>query len=99
MPVEVKVPQLGESIVEASVGRWLKSPGDRVAAGDPLVELETDKVNMEVAAPDAGTLQSISKAEGETVVIGDTLALIDAATVGTSNGGSSGAPAQPSPAS
>jgi 2-oxoglutarate dehydrogenase E2 component (dihydrolipoamide succinyltransferase) len=60
MSVEITVPQLGESVVEATVGRWLKSEGDAVAAGDPLVELETDKVNMEVPSTAAGTLQSSS---------------------------------------
>ncbi|MDP9375901.1 MAG: dihydrolipoyllysine-residue succinyltransferase, partial [Chloroflexota bacterium] len=76
MPVEVRVPQLGESIVEATVGQWLKGEGDTVAAGEPLVELETDKVNMEVAASGAGVLQSIVKQAGETVGIGDVLALV-----------------------
>jgi 2-oxoglutarate dehydrogenase E2 component (dihydrolipoamide succinyltransferase) len=79
MSVEVKVPQLGESIVEATVGRWLKHVGETVSAGDALVELETDKVNMEVAATDGGTLQSIARQEGETVGIGDVLAIIDEA--------------------
>lgn len=76
MSIEVKVPTLGESIVEATVGRWLKNPGEAVNAGEALVELETDKVNMEVNAPEGGTLQTIAKQEGETVNIGDVLALI-----------------------
>jgi len=76
MSAEIKVPQLGESVVEATVGRWLKSEGDAVAVGDPLVELETDKVNMEVPSTAEGTLQSIVKPEGETVGIGDVIALI-----------------------
>lgn len=78
MATEVTVPALGESIVEATVGRWLKNQGDAVAAGEALVELETDKVNMEVAAPDAGTLQTIAKQEGDTVGIGDVLATLSA---------------------
>jgi 2-oxoglutarate dehydrogenase E2 component (dihydrolipoamide succinyltransferase) len=77
MSVEVKVPTLGESIVEATVGRWLKEEGDTVAEGDALVELETDKVNMEVASTAAGTLEAIVKPEGETVGIGDVLATVD----------------------
>ena len=77
MSIEVTVPQLGESIVEATVGRWLKQPGEAVGAGETLVELETDKVNMEVAAPDAGTLQEVLKQEGDTVAIGEILAVID----------------------
>jgi 2-oxoglutarate dehydrogenase E2 component (dihydrolipoamide succinyltransferase) len=76
MSIEIRVPPLGESIVEATVGRWLKSEGDTVAVGDPLVELETDKVNMEVAASSAGVLRSIRKRVGETVGIGEVLAII-----------------------
>lgn len=76
MTVEIKVPPLGESVVEATVGRWLKGAGDAVSAGDPLVELETDKVNMEVAAPENGVLQSIVTQEGATVGVGDVLAVI-----------------------
>ncbi|GMA50672.1 dihydrolipoyllysine-residue succinyltransferase component of 2-oxoglutarate dehydrogenase complex [Alicyclobacillus contaminans] len=76
---EVKVPELGESIVEATVGTWLKKVGDPVEAGEALVELETDKVNVEVMAEEAGVLQSIVKQSGETVNIGETLAVIGAA--------------------
>src|SRR6478735_9240343 len=76
MSVEIKVPTLGESIVEATVGKWMKQEGEQVAVGEPLVELETDKVNMEVAATGAGVLRSIVKHEGETVGIGETLALV-----------------------
>ncbi len=76
MSVDVTVPQLGESIVEATVGQWLKHEGETVSVGEPLVSLETDKVNMEVAANAAGVLQSIVKGEGETVAIGDMLARI-----------------------
>ena len=78
MSAEIKVPQLGESIVEATVGQWLKGEGDAVAAGEPLVELETDKVNMEVAAPEAGVLQRIAKQAGETVGIGEVLGVVGA---------------------
>jgi 2-oxoglutarate dehydrogenase E2 component (dihydrolipoamide succinyltransferase) len=76
MSIEIRVPPLGESIVEATVGRWLKSEGDTVAVGDPLVELETEKVNMEVAASSAGVLRSIRKRVGQTVGIGEVLAII-----------------------
>lgn len=76
MSVEIRVPTLGESIVEATVGKWMKNEGESVAVGDPLVELETDKVNMEVAATGAGVLQSIVKREGETVGIGEVLAVV-----------------------
>jgi 2-oxoglutarate dehydrogenase E2 component (dihydrolipoamide succinyltransferase) len=73
MSVDITVPALGESIVEATVGRWLKSEGETVEQGEAVVELETDKVNMEVAAESDGVLISIQRAEGETVNIGDVL--------------------------
>src|SRR5258707_8046137 len=74
MSVEIKVPALGESIVEATVGQWLKHEGERVSAGEPVVELETEKVNMEVVAPADGVLRAISRREGDTVAIGEVLA-------------------------
>lgn len=77
MSVEISVPQLGESIVEATVGRWLKREGETVAVGDPLVELETEKVNMEVVSTGAGVLSRIVKGEGESVGVGDVLAVVD----------------------
>jgi 2-oxoglutarate dehydrogenase E2 component (dihydrolipoamide succinyltransferase) len=79
MPVEVRVPALGESIVEATVGSWRKQEGEPVQAGEVLVELETDKVNVEVSAPEAGVLGHIIKAEGETVGIGDILTTVEQA--------------------
>jgi 2-oxoglutarate dehydrogenase E2 component (dihydrolipoamide succinyltransferase) len=79
MSIDITVPQLGESIVEATVGRWQKNEGDAVTAGEPLVELETDKVNIEVSAPGDGVLSSIVRHEGETVGVGEVLAQISAA--------------------
>lgn len=76
MPVEVRVPVLGESVVEATVGAWLKHEGDHVEAGDPLVQLETEKVNVDVSADQAGVLGSIAAREGQTVAPGDVLAII-----------------------
>jgi 2-oxoglutarate dehydrogenase E2 component (dihydrolipoamide succinyltransferase) len=76
MSSEITVPELGESILEATVGSWLKQPGDAVAIGDPVVELETEKVNMEIVATVVGMLASILKQEGETVAIGDVLGVI-----------------------
>ena len=76
MPSKITVPELGESVTEATVGRWLRQPGDDVVAGDPLVELETEKVTMEIVAAVTGILQSIAKPEGETVGIGDVLGII-----------------------
>lgn len=76
MAYEIKVPALGESIVEATVARWLKREGEAVAAGEPVVELETDKVNLEVAADQAGVVSSIVQGEGAAVGIGDLLGTI-----------------------
>ena len=59
MPSNIVVPEVGESIVDARVAKWLSKEGDAVAAGDPLVELETDKVDVEVSAPQAGVLEQI----------------------------------------
>ncbi len=80
MAYEIKVPALGESIVEATVAKWLKHEGDLVAAGEAVAELETDKVNLEVASDHAGVLAAILRGEGETVAIGDVLATVGAAT-------------------
>jgi 2-oxoglutarate dehydrogenase E2 component (dihydrolipoamide succinyltransferase) len=91
MAVEVKVPTLGESIVEATVGQWLKRVGDQVAAGDVLVELETDKVSVEVAADQAGVLESILRAEGQSVSIGEVIGTIGAG--GAAGVAQNGAPA------
>jgi 2-oxoglutarate dehydrogenase E2 component (dihydrolipoamide succinyltransferase) len=77
MPVEVRVPVLGESVVEATVGAWLKHEGDAVEAGEPIVQLETEKVNVDVSADQAGVLASVTAHEGDTVQPGDILATID----------------------
>ncbi|HEX8360360.1 MAG TPA: 2-oxoglutarate dehydrogenase complex dihydrolipoyllysine-residue succinyltransferase, partial [Longimicrobium sp.] len=74
MPVEIRVPPLGESVVEATVGRWTKQQGQPVAKDEILVELETDKITVEVAAPQAGVLGRIVKNEGETVGVNELLA-------------------------
>src|SRR6185437_5733429 len=70
MATEIKVPNLGESITEATVAKWLKQPGEPVAADEPVAELETDKVTLEVPAPAAGTLAEIMAAEGANVPVG-----------------------------
>jgi 2-oxoglutarate dehydrogenase E2 component (dihydrolipoamide succinyltransferase) len=77
MTIEIKVPVLGESITEATVGRWFKKPGDAVKADEPLVELETDKVTVEVPAPAAGVLGDIRASQGDTVAIGALLAALN----------------------
>jgi 2-oxoglutarate dehydrogenase E2 component (dihydrolipoamide succinyltransferase) len=89
MATEIKVPTLGESVNEATVARWLKQPGDTVAMDDPLVELETDKVTLEVNAPAAGTLTEVLAAEGANVGVGAVLGVI----------GEGGAKPAPKPAS
>ena len=98
MSVEIVVPQLGESIVEATVGQWLKREGDQVAAGETVVSLETDKVNMEVAAPQAGVLQGVRKHEGDTVAIGETLATVAEQSPATAGAEQSPATTAASPA-
>ncbi len=76
MPTEIKVPSLGESVSAATVSRWLKQAGDQVRADEPLVELETDKVTVEVNAPAAGTLESVLSPAGAEVAVGATLGLL-----------------------
>ncbi|HEX5912474.1 MAG TPA: biotin/lipoyl-containing protein, partial [Rubrobacter sp.] len=90
MAAEIHVPELGESVADATVGRWLKQEGEAVKSGDPLVELETDKINFEVEAEQDGVLESISKDEGETVNVGEVIG-----TIG--EGGEAGDGAAPEP--
>ena len=78
MSNKILVPALGESITEATVSKWLKNQGDKVASDEPLVELETDKVNVEVPSPSNGTLEKISAKEGQTVNVGALLGTVGA---------------------
>jgi 2-oxoglutarate dehydrogenase E2 component (dihydrolipoamide succinyltransferase) len=78
----IVVPQLGESVVEARVARWLKKEGDRVETGEPVVELETEKIDLEVGADHGGVLASIKHKEGDDVKVGDLLAVIDESGAG-----------------
>jgi len=87
----IKVPPLGESIVEATVSRWLKKEGDAVAVGESLVELETDKITVEVPALEAGVLTSRAKGEGDVVAVGEVLGELSAAASGGGGAGTSGA--------
>jgi 2-oxoglutarate dehydrogenase E2 component (dihydrolipoamide succinyltransferase) len=93
--IEIKVPPLGESIVEATISRWLKKDGDQVAAGETLVELETDKVTVEVPAPKAGVLSTRSKNEGDVVKVGELLGQLDESAAGAS--AAAAAPSAPAP--
>ena len=76
MSEKIVVPTLGESVTEATVAKWLKNKGDKVTSDEPLVELETDKVNVEVPSPTNGILENISAREGETVNVGALLGSI-----------------------
>ncbi|PRD44424.1 dihydrolipoyllysine-residue succinyltransferase [Phyllobacterium phragmitis] len=87
MATEIRVPTLGESVSEATIGKWFKKAGDAIAVDEPLVELETDKVTVEVPAPAAGSLSEITAKEGDTVEVGALLGMIEA-------GGAAAAPAK-----
>ena len=86
MSVNIVVPEVGESIVDARVAKWLKKEGDAVSAGDPLVELETDKIDLEVAATHAGVLGSIAHRDGADVKVGDVLGTINEGAGGAAEG-------------
>lgn len=90
MSIEIRVPTLGESVTEATVGKWFKKTGDTVTADEPLVELETDKVTVEVPAPASGVMGEIIVAQGATVAVGSLLAAL--------RDGASGGASQPAPA-
>ncbi|MEX0591721.1 MAG: 2-oxoglutarate dehydrogenase complex dihydrolipoyllysine-residue succinyltransferase [Xanthobacteraceae bacterium] len=93
MATEIRVPTLGESVTEATIGRWFKKAGDAVKADEPLVELETDKVTVEVPAPAAGGLEKILVKDGETVGVGAVLG-----SIAEGAGGGKAAPAKAAPA-
>src|SRR3569832_774559 len=99
MSANVVVPEVGESIVDARVAKWLKKEGDAVNVGEPLVELETDKIDLEVAAPQAGVLKSIAHADGADVKVGEVLGVIEDAASGTTAAAAEKAPAAQSQAS
>src|SRR3954463_15590162 len=86
MPVEIRVPPLGESLNDAVVGQWLKSEGDAVSRGETLLELETDKVNLDVTAPEDGVLGKIEHHEGDVVKVGDLLAVVGEGSAVSANG-------------
>ena len=94
MSTEVTLPELGESVTEGTVSRWLKQVGDTVAVDEPLLEISTDKVDTEIPSPAAGTLLEIRSAEDDTVEVGAVLAVIGEAS--EAEGG--GAPSEPEPA-
>ncbi|MBN9558554.1 MAG: dihydrolipoamide succinyltransferase, partial [Alphaproteobacteria bacterium] len=83
MSIQITVPAMGESVTEATVARWLKKEGEAVARDEPVVELETDKVSVEVPAPADGAIESISVKEGDTVSVGTILGAIAEGKAGT----------------
>ena len=96
---EIRVPTLGESVTEATIGQWFKKVGDVVAADEPLVELETDKVTIEVPAPSAGVLESIAANPGDTVNVGALIGAIAAAGAAAAAAPAAAKPAEaPAPA-
>ncbi|HYP60837.1 MAG TPA: 2-oxoglutarate dehydrogenase complex dihydrolipoyllysine-residue succinyltransferase [Thermomicrobiales bacterium] len=86
MPVEIRVPPLGESLVDAVVGQWLKGEGDQVSRGETIVELETDKVNLDVTAPEDGVLGKIERNEGDVVTVGELLGTVSEGAGAAANG-------------
>ena len=100
MATEIRVPTLGESVSEATIGRWFKKAGDTVRADEPVCELETDKVTLEVNAPAAGVLSEITVKDGDTVTPGALLGQISAgdAAPAAKPGPAKVAPAKPEPA-
>jgi len=101
MATEIRVPTLGESVSEATIGKWFKKAGDAVNADEPLVELETDKVTLEVNAPAAGVLAEITAKDGETVTPGALLGQISeggGAPVSSVKSDAKAKPSQPAPA-
>src|ERR1700681_4247883 len=93
--LSIKVPPLGESIVEATVSRWLKKEGDAVAAGDTVVELDTDKITVEVPALKPGVLAKQAKKEGDVVHVDDVLGEIDESAIPAPASRAPSAPAVP----
>ncbi|MGH6747107.1 2-oxoglutarate dehydrogenase complex dihydrolipoyllysine-residue succinyltransferase [Novosphingobium sp.] len=98
MTTEVKVPVLGESVAEATIGQWLKQPGEAVAADEPIASLETDKVAIDVMAPHAGVMGQQLVAEGDTVVVGALIATIEEGTGAAAAPKAAAAPAAAAPA-
>ncbi len=92
MPTDVVMPQMGESITEGTITKWLKKPGDSIQRDEPLFEISTDKVDAEIPSPAAGTLKEIKIGEGTTVQINTIVAVIDAE--GAASGSAPAAPAK-----
>jgi len=89
---EIRVPALGESVTEATIGKWFKKPGEGVAVDEPLVELETDKVTIEVPSPAAGVLADIAAKDGDTVAVGAVLGRIKEGAGGSAKAAAAATP-------
>src|SRR3954447_23421261 len=85
MSIELKIPEVGESVREVQIGRWLKQEGDAVALDENIVELETDKASMQLPAPSAGVLSQILKHEGDMVAVGEVIAYLEKQPAGAPN--------------
>src|SRR5579864_7680328 len=96
MPTDVIMPQMGESIFEGTITKWLKKPGEKVQRDEPLFEISTDKVDAEIPAPAAGVLREIKVSEGATVQVNTVVGVIDAE--GSGAAAAPAQPAQPAPA-
>src|ERR1700747_3089399 len=94
MPTDIIMPQMGESIVEGTITKWLKKVGDKVQRDEPLFEISTDKVDAEIPPPAAGVLKEIKVKEGATVQVNTVVAVI-----GVAGGSAQAAPAKPQPTS
>src|SRR2546427_12662379 len=93
MSIKVIIPQIGQSIAEATILKWFKQPGEKVEKGEPLVEIGTDKINTEIPAPESGVLEKLLVAEGETVAVETEIAVISGNP--SEPGGAGGSPAEP----
>src|SRR5208283_4030791 len=82
MPIEVQMPQMGESVVEGTIAKWLVKVGDTVTEDQPLVEISTDKVDTEIPSPSAGTITRLVAEEGQTLPVGAVIALIEKGALG-----------------
>src|ERR1700760_2927611 len=95
MTTDVVMPQMGESIFEGTITKWLKKPGDQVQRDEPLFEISTDKVDAEIPSPASGVLKDIKANEGQTVQVNTVVATIDADGAGAKSGAAAGTQAAP----
>src|SRR6266851_1575004 len=98
MPTDIVMPQMGESIVEGTITKWLKKPGDKVQRDEPLFEISTDKVDAEIPAPASGVLKEVKVAEGTTVQVNTVVGVIDVEGSAVASASAPAKPAAPAPA-